>query len=245
MEIFKLYHHVSKNKKEKTMPSLPSSDWPKEWKTVKIKTYPRFTCYNLPQAKSLSEALSNVLTLRTSKKKNLEKCDLQSLSDLLYYSVGKKERKEIGEKNEAETRMYPSAGALYPIEFYVVLFKPIENLVSGVYHYNVEKHGLVIIKKCVFNDITLELFARDGYAKNATFAVVMTAIYSRSVHKYGERSYRFIMLEAGGVAQNLSLCATALHLNALNVGGIIDDYVENLLNIDGENESIVHSVFFS
>ena len=44
--------------------------------------------------------------------------------------------------------------------------------------------------------------------------------------------------------QNFSLYSEALGIGSLSVGGIIDDFTEDLLGIDGEDESIVHAMFF-
>lgn len=241
MELFSLYHQLSKNKREKSIPTPPPSDWPEEWKTVIIKTYPRFACYTLPKPTLPQTSLSDTLLLRSSNRDFTSDIDIQILSTLLYYSIGKKEKKD---EYHDDRRMYPSAGALYPLEFYVVIFKPIEHLSTGVYHYNLEKHGLVLVKKVVFNEVLLDSFARDGYAKKAAFAVVMTATFGRSVQKYGERAYRFILLEAGGVAQNVTLVATSLGIGSLQMGGLIDETAEEMFGIDGSNESTIHAVFF-
>mgnify|MGYP000559029437 CR=1 FL=1 len=52
--------------------------------------------------------------------------------------------------------------------------------------------------------------------------IFITAIVERSMWKYEDRGYRYILLEAGHVAQNLNLCATAMNLGSLNLGGFFD-----------------------
>ena len=54
--------------------------------------------------------------------------------------------------------------------------------------------------------------------------------------KYGERGYRFMLLEAGHIAQNALLAANALGLGACPFGGFIDDDLDRLLGIDGLDE---------
>ena len=56
--------------------------------------------------------------------------------------------------------------------------------------------------------------------------VAVTAMFSRSRFKYGARAYRFTLLEAGHVAQNLLLAVAALGLAAVPIGGFYDRKVD-------------------
>lgn len=70
--------------------------------------------------------------------------------------------------------------------------------------------------------------------------VFITAIFERSVFKYGDRGYRFIFLEAGHVAQNMNLVCAALGLGCVNIGGFFDREIDDLLDLDG----ITHSTLY-
>jgi SagB-type dehydrogenase family enzyme len=72
--------------------------------------------------------------------------------------------------------------------------------------------------------------------------VFITAIFERSVFKYGNRGYRFVLLEAGHVAQNLNLATTALGLSCCNIGGFFDRDVDRFLGLDGIGHSTVYLV---
>lgn len=67
--------------------------------------------------------------------------------------------------------------------------------------------------------------------------VFITALFARASFKYREQGYRFALLEAGQVAQNLNLVANALGLGTVNIGGFFDRDIDALLEIDG----VVHS----
>jgi SagB-type dehydrogenase family enzyme len=65
-------------------------------------------------------------------------------------------------------------------------------------------------------------------------------MFERSTFKYGERGYRFVLLEAGHVAQNLSLTACALGMGCVNIGGFFDRKVDELLELDGLHQSTIY-----
>lgn len=70
--------------------------------------------------------------------------------------------------------------------------------------------------------------------------IILTAIFDRTMMKYKERGYRYILFEAGHVMQNAYLISTAMDLGICSVGGFIDDKINDLLNIDGVNESALY-----
>jgi SagB-type dehydrogenase family enzyme len=70
----------------------------------------------------------------------------------------------------------------------------------------------------------------------------VTALFGRSTFKYGPRGYRFVLLEAGHVAQNINLTASALKLGSLNLGGFIDRETDAFLHLDGVSHSTVYSI---
>lgn len=243
MNIFHLFNQVSKNtRKNLVTSSLDTQKWPKEWKTAQIKIYPRFPKIILPKPKDLDMSLSLSLESRKSCRNFISGINTETLSTILFNSLGVRE--EIVDGNVVEKRRYPSGGALYPIEFYVFVFKQIGDIREGIYHYGVEDNSLTQIKTDIFSQEIMDSLLIVDYAKKASFAVVMTAVFERNVVKYGERSYRFILLEAGGVAQNLALCATAIDVGSIQMGGLVDEVAEELLDIDGSNEATIGSVFF-
>jgi SagB-type dehydrogenase family enzyme len=84
------------------------------------------------------------------------------------------------------------------------------------------------------------LFSNVPY--DASIVIFVTAIFERSTFKYGERGYRFVLLEAGHVAQNVSLAATGLGLGAINIGGYFDRDMDRVLGLDGVRHSTVYLV---
>ena len=66
---------------------------------------------------------------------------------------------------------------------------------------------------------------------------MLTGIFSRMRWKYAERTYRYMLLEAGHVNENVYLAATAMGLAACAIGSFLDDDLNNLLGIDGHDEA--------
>ena len=127
-------------------------------------------------------------------------------------------------------RTAPSAGALYPLELYVVANK-VKTLQAGVYHYHPHQHQLTEIRE---NDIS-KILARASYGqssvRDAAAVIVFTAIYERTTVKYNKRGIRYTHIEAGHAAENLFLQAEALGLGTVVVGAFYDDEVRDVLRL--------------
>lgn len=76
----------------------------------------------------------------------------------------------------------------------------------------------------------------------SSLLVFITAMFERSIFKYGDRGYRFVLLEAGHAAQNLNLVSNALGLGSLNIGGFFDREMDDFLGLDGITHSTIYMV---
>lgn len=138
-------------------------------------------------------------------------------------------------------RASPSAGALYPLEVYPVVNKA-EGLVSGVYHYAPADHSLELIKEGDFRTFLLTCTMGQDMVLRAGAVFVISAIFQRTRWKYQDRTYRYVLLEAGHLGQNLYLAATSLGLGPCAVGAFFDDEVNQLVDVDGKEEAAVYMV---
>jgi SagB-type dehydrogenase family enzyme len=121
-------------------------------------------------------------------------------------------------------RAAPSAGALYPIEIYVVTH-------DGVEHYEPQEHAL---RPQIEGDLrrTLQRASlNQRWVGSAAACFVIAAAIDRTARKYGDRAGRYCLLEAGHVAQNLHLQATALGLGSVAIGAFEDDDIARLLRL--------------
>jgi SagB-type dehydrogenase family enzyme len=165
---------------------------------------------------------------------------LESVATLLELGYGVVRYAEPGSRR-LPRRAVPSGGALYPLEVYV-LATAAEGLEPGVYHFEGFSHVLEqISRECLVDRIRVCFLDGDVVAA-AALTIAVTAVLPRLRHKYGDMAYRLAMLEAGHVGQNVCLVATALGLGVCPLAGFIDDAVNDLLVVDGVDETVVYTL---
>ena len=183
-----------------------------------------------PRAMSLDQALKQRKSIREYQPKSISK---GQLSYLLWASTGI-QRIDDG----YAFRTVPSAGALYPIETYLIV-NNVRTLEAGLYHYSIRNHQLEQIKQ---GDMRHQIAgAALGQGMCAAGAVVFawSAVFERCKWKYGQRAYRYIYLDTGHIAENLALAAVSLKLGSCEIGALYDDQVNAIVGIDGINESVI------
>jgi SagB-type dehydrogenase family enzyme len=136
-------------------------------------------------------------------------------------------------------RAVPSAGALYPIDTYVLVNR-VESTAAGIYHYDVEETQLVLQREGNYGREVSQAALGQELVADAGAVFVWTAMVERSKWKYRERAYRYIYMDAGHVGQNLYLAATALGLGCCTIGAFYDEEVDRLIGVDGKKEISVY-----
>ena len=200
------------------------------------KTYPTSKVIKLPSPRrgdkiSLDAALHDRRSIRSFSAQPL---DQQQLSYLLWASTG------IQRKEQTYAfRTAPSAGALYPIETYLV----VNNLVDldpGIYHYAIRNHQLEELQTGDFGQAVSQAALEQSMCANAPVVFIWTAIFNRSKWKYGQRAYRYIFLDAGHIAENLALAATGMKLGSCHIGALFDEEINSIIEVDGVEESVIY-----
>lgn len=129
-------------------------------------------------------------------------------------------------------RTAPSAGALYPLEVYVVA-GDVQELPSGLYHYVPGGHAL----RRIADWDKRQALARAAYDQpsitEAPAILTLCAVYERVTGKYGDRGLRYVHMEAGHAAQNVYLQAVSLQLGTVVLGAFDDRNVKEVLNLTG------------
>lgn len=146
---------------------------------------------------------------------------LSELAQLLWAAQG---------RSAPGRRTAPSAGALYPLETYVVAAR-VEGLAPGSYRYLGDTHAL--LRRAVpTTPATLQAAAFDQPAVGAApLLVALVAVEARSAARYGLRAARYAAFEAGAAAQNLALQAVGLGLGTVVIGGFDDAAVAAALHL--------------
>lgn len=138
-------------------------------------------------------------------------------------------------------RAVPSAGALYPLELYVVT-RNVGDVPDGLHHYHVLDHGLEPLGAGVPPRELGDCLLDQHECAEANAVCIFTAVFERTLRKYGARGYRYILLEAGHAAQNLCLLAVEHGLATLCVGGFADARFNRRLGLDGRQEAALYCV---
>lgn len=215
------------------------------------KTYPTREKIALPEPRrgffTARPRLDEVLARRRSPRGQFgrDAVDRDALAGVLATALG---------PTDEGRRAWPSAGGLYPLEAYVIATNDVA-VPRGVYHYDPFAHALARIGACPSREALAKTILAEAPPESesdgdrpanrwdtAAFALVFTAVFERTQSKYGERGYRFVLLDAGHAGQNVLLAAEAYDCAALPLGGFCEDALGDLLELDRDVESPIHVV---
>ena len=158
-----------------------------------------------------------------------EQLTLEEVSQLLWAAQGI--------TSDRGGRTAPSAGALYPLEVYVIV-GDVQDLAIGIYLYKPKKHEVVMIAD---KDVRQQLAGAalgQSSVKNGAIDIVFTAVYQRTTRKYGDRGIKYVHMETGHVAQNVCLQATAMALGTVTIGAFNDQEVSKILNLPKDEKPL-------
>jgi SagB-type dehydrogenase family enzyme len=197
------------------------------------KEYPRMPRLHLPQPLELDTLLSRALSTRRSFERGstADPFPVGMLGTLLGLSVGMRDEK---------ARHYPSAGALYPVETYVI-GHTVKESAPGVFHYHPRAHALEQLSELESTFSTHDLTTTQN-APVGSALLVFTADWRRSSAKYGHLAYLHATIESGHMAQNVLLVATAISVFARPLAGFDDEKVAALLDLDTRIEQPLYAV---
>jgi SagB-type dehydrogenase family enzyme len=161
--------------------------------------------------------------------------DLDAIAQVLHYSAGLIRKRVLAAAGEVHYRAAASAGALYPIELYLVC-GDLPGLAAGVYHYAPADNALAQLRAGDYRG-NLASAAADESLASMPAAVVSTAVFWRSAWKYRARGYRYCFWDNGTVLANLLATATSLGQPARVSAGFVDRDLDRLLGVDSEQEA--------
>jgi len=130
-------------------------------------------------------------------------------------------------------RTTPSAGALYPLELYVIV-GDVKNLAAGLYKYKPERHELVMVLEGDTRSRLADAALGQSPVKHGAVDIVLTSVNHRTTRKYGDRGIKYVLIEIGHAAQNICLQAIAMELGSVMIGAFHDEEVSSLLKLPKE-----------
>ena len=159
---------------------------------------------------------------------------VKDLSMLLWASQG-----ITGRAGNYSFRTAPSAGALYPVETYLSV-QNVETINAGFFHFQPAEFCLEKLSAEFFGNKVAKAALGQSFLAKAGVVFIWSAILRRNFSKYGHRGMRYILMDAGHICQNLLLAAEALGLGACPVAAFYDDELNELLGLDGTEESVIY-----
>ena len=161
--------------------------------------------------------------------------------DVLSYALWATQGVKKIVEGRATFRTVPSAGARHAFETYV-LINHSQDLDLGLYRYDANEHALVFIKP--YEEVKDKILAgclNQRMVVDAAVCFFWVASFYRMTYRYEERGYRYLLLDAGHISQNLYLVAETLNAKTCAIGAFDDDLLNQALGVDGENHSVLYA----
>jgi SagB-type dehydrogenase family enzyme len=152
-----------------------------------------------------------------------EALSMEDIAQLLWAAQG------INSRNGFRTA--PSAGALYPLEVYIVSGN-VSGLNEGIYRYLPSQHKLNLVQGGDHRGQLSAAALGQSCVREAPAVIVFTGVSSRITGKYGQRGIQYMMMEAGHAAQNVCLQAVTRQIGVVPVGAFKEDQVSRILQLD-------------
>jgi len=203
--------------------------------TEPFKKYPDTEKIMLPTDWQKDSSLQDALQGRRSNRRYQDSpINIEALAMLLWASQG-----ITGRAGSYFFRPAPSAGALYPIETYLAI-NNVDTVAAGLYHFQVAEFCLAKLDSGFLGEEVAQAALGQSFLAKAGVVFIWSAVLRRNFAKYGHRGLRYVLMDAGHICQNMLLAAESLNLGACPVAAFYDDELNRLLNLDGEEESVVY-----
>jgi SagB-type dehydrogenase family enzyme len=165
-----------------------------------------------------------------------EKISIEELSYMLWMTQGIKE--VTG--RPATLRTVPSAGSRHAFETYLLVNR-VEGLDIGLYRFVAGQHALCNLEASdtIRQDLTLACY-NQGQITNCAVVFIWAAVSERMTWRYVERGFRYLLLDAGHVCQNLYLAGEACGCGVCAIAAYDDDQINKVLELDGEQQWVIY-----
>ncbi len=186
---------------------------------------------------NLHDLITNRRSVREYSKESLT---LHELSYLLWTTQGVKEILEPMPEYKVTLRTVPSAGARHPFETFL-LINNVEGVKPGIYRYLASKHKLIEfnVTEGMNKKVSKACLGQRFIEKSAVTFIWVADIY-KTIWRYKERSYRYALLDAGHVCQNLYLSASTINSGVCAIAAYDDDEMNRILELDGEDQFTIY-----
>jgi SagB-type dehydrogenase family enzyme len=128
-------------------------------------------------------------------------------------------------------RTVPSAGALYPLEIYLIK-------TDGCFRYSPQTHAVELIHDQDLRFALAQAAFHQSFIAGAPVVIVITGVFERVTSQYGTRGKQYVFIEVGHAAQNVHLVAVSLGLASVPVGAFNDSEVAKVLRLPSDHRPL-------
>jgi SagB-type dehydrogenase family enzyme len=221
---------------EEKLRTLPATPAPPQFKRIR-----GADAVQLPSLEIAGDTFFETLhARRTHREFARGKVSLEDVSKLLQTTWGVQGYFETDIFGKLPYKTSPSGGARHPGEVYLMALR-VDGLERGMYHYQAKDNRLARLPAKVSPRLASAFCADQPYFAGAAALFIMTAVFARTMWKYGRaRAYRVVLLETGHICQTFCLTATRLGLAPFSTAALKDSLIEKDLGLDGISESVLY-----
>jgi SagB-type dehydrogenase family enzyme len=178
------------------------------------------------------------MEIRTSLRRYSQtELSMEELSYLLWITQGVKSVSD----RPATIRTVPSAGSRHAFETYILVNR-VGTLTPGLYRYSALKHFIYAINiEAGINEELTTACKGQSHIRTSAATFFWAAEMDRMTWRYSERGYRYILLDAGHVCQNLYLAAETIQCGVCGIAAYDDDLLNAALGVDGDKVVTVYA----
>ncbi len=213
-------------------PSAPRGGMPPIIKPYKGQPFVPFPKERVPLDATLGDVLKRRTSIRDYQRRPIE---LKTLATLLEEGHGLVRWVSAYGEAKFPFRRAPSSGGLQSTELYAVV-NDVVGLEPGVYHYQPERRGLTLVDPGLMRRRVVRACLAQDWIGESAVVLFLTCDLRKLLWKYGRRAYRMSHVDAGVLAQQLHLIATALGLGSCMIAGFVEEALHKLLDVDGKLE---------
>ena len=221
---------------EEKLKTLSSSPVPPQFKTIRGADTIRLSSHEMAG----DPFFETLHARRTHREFAKGKLPLETISKLLQTTWGVQGYFQTNVFGKLPYKTSPSGGARHPVEVYLMALR-VDGLERGMYHYHARDNRLAKLVAKVSPRMVSAYCADQSWFAGAAALFIMTAVFARTMWKYGRaRAYRVVLLETGHLCQTFCLTATRLGLAPFCTAALRDSLIERDLGIDGISESVLY-----
>lgn len=230
------YHQATHNQDSIQSTSGSEIEWNADWRRSKDYGFATPILLEPPSEDKLGAPASVMLSTGSPRAAEDGQLTIEDIGLILYHSYGITGTKRHGDA-VFRLRSAPSAGAVYPVELYV-LNQEIKDLPAGLYHYNPERFTLLRLRSGDCRGQLASHLARNS-DDPAKIYLLVTVMFWRPAEKFGDPSYRYSLLDTGHVISNFIAVLDGLGYGARIAGAFHDEATNSLIHVSDDLESMM------